>query len=116
MIYDDVEGLNYYADFGRLDTLFAEPGLVRDFAHITLLRGYLHDESVSPLAIRRLVQRHPESADQVFRALLRKPDFSWQRDGEHLLRDRKPDHADCEPTPSISCIGERLRELLDINR
>jgi hypothetical protein len=112
LVYDESEGLHYYRDFGRLDALFADPALARDRANLTLLREYLHDESVSPLAIRRLVQRHPESADPVFRALLRKPNFCWSRDGEKLLRREKGPFFDREPTPSISIIGERLTELL----
>jgi hypothetical protein len=112
MIYDEIEGLNYYRDFGRLDALFADPALVRDRTNLAQLREYLHDESVSPLAIRRLVQRHPEGADPVFRTLLRKPGFSWSRDGENLLRRDKKPFFDREPTPSISIVGERLAELL----
>jgi len=112
LIYDEAEGLNYYRDFGRLDALFADPALARDPANLAQLRDYLHDESVSPLAIRRLVQRHPDGADPVFRALLRKPGFSWARDGEKLLRRHKKPFLDREPVPSISVIGERLAELL----
>jgi hypothetical protein len=112
LIYDEVEGLNYYRDFGRLDALFADPALARDRTDLAQLREYLHDESVSPLAIRRLVQRHPDGADPVFRALLRKPGFSWSRDGEKLLRRHKKPFLDREPAPSIPVIGERLAELL----
>ncbi|MGW5645986.1 hypothetical protein ACWEV3_28105 [Saccharopolyspora sp. NPDC003752] len=112
LIYDEVEGLNYYRDFGRLDALFANPGLARDRTYLTQLREYLNDDSVSPLAIRRLVHRHPDGADPVFRTLLRKPGFSWERDGEELLRRRKKAFFDREPTPSISTVGERLAELL----
>lgn len=112
LIYDEVAGLNHYRDFGRLDELFADPGLVRDRTRLTLLREYLDDDSVSPLAIRRLVQRHPDNVDQVFRTLLRKPGFSWARDGEDLLRRRKKTYFDREPLPSISTVGERLAELL----
>lgn len=112
LIYDEVEGLNHYRDFGRLDELFADPGLVRDRTRLTQLREYLDDDSVSPLAIRRLAQRHPANADQVFRTLLRKPGFTWARDGEKLLRRRKKAFFDREPLPSISTIGERLAELL----
>jgi hypothetical protein len=68
--------------------------------------------SVSPLAIHRLVQRDPDGTDAVFRALLRKRDFSWERDGESLLRRHKKAFVDREPTPSISTVGERLAELL----
>jgi hypothetical protein len=96
--------------------LFADPALARDRTYITQLREYLHDESVSPSAIRRLVQRHPEGADPVFRTLLRKPGFCRERDGEKLLRHRKKTFFECEPTPSISAVGDRLVELLHTGR
>ena len=112
LVYDEVEGLAYYRDFGRLDALFADPALADDRTYLTQLREYLQDESVSPVAIRRLVQRHPDGADPVFRALLGKPSFSWERDGEKMLRRRKSAYFDCEPTPCITTLGERLVELL----
>lgn len=112
LIYDEIEGLNYYREFGRLDALFADPALARDRANLAQLRRYLRDESVSPLAIRRLVQCHPDGADPVFRALLGKRGFCWSRDGENLLRRHKKPFFDREPTPSISIIGRRLAELL----
>jgi hypothetical protein len=112
LVYDEVEGLTFCRDFGRLDALFADPALVRDRTRLALLREYLHDESVSPLAIRRLVQRHPDGADLVFRALLRKPGFSWQRDGEKLLERHKKPYFEREPVPAVSVVGERLSELL----
>lgn len=112
LVYDEVEGLNYYRNFGRLDALLGDPTLVDDDALLAKLDDYLHDDSVSPLAIRRLVQRHPGGADPVFRALLRKPGFSWSRDGEKLLRRHKKSFFDREPVPSISLIGGRLAELL----
>ncbi|MEO6084207.1 MAG: hypothetical protein ABIQ18_14000 [Umezawaea sp.] len=116
LVYDDVEGLCVYRDFDRLDALFADPSLARDPARLALLREYLDDESVSPLAIRRLVQRHPDGADAVFRALLRKPGFSWSRDGEKVLQRRKKSFFDREPMPSVSIVGERLAELLRATR
>jgi hypothetical protein len=112
LVYDEVEGLNYYADFGRLDALFANPALARDRVSLTQLREYLGDESVSPMVIRRLVERHPQGADPVFRTLLRKPGFRWERDGEELLRRRKKSFFGHEPMPSITPVGDRLAELL----
>ncbi|NUT49069.1 MAG: hypothetical protein HOV94_17440 [Saccharothrix sp.] len=112
LVYDEVEGLAVYRDFGRLDALFADPTPARDRAGLTLLRGYLDDDSISPLAIRRLVRRHPDGADRVFRALLRKPGFSWSKDGDQLLRRYKKAHLDREPMPGVSVVGERLAELL----
>lgn len=112
VICDGTEGICYYADFGRLDALFTDPALVRDRTSLTRLREYLNDDSVSPMVIRRLVQRHPENADAVFRALLRKPAFVWERDGEELLRRRKKSHYDHEPLPGITPVGARLAQLL----
>uniref|UniRef100_UPI0006844D34 hypothetical protein n=1 Tax=unclassified Streptomyces TaxID=2593676 RepID=UPI0006844D34 len=112
VIYDETEGLCYYADFGRLDALFADPALGRDRTHLTRLREYLNDDSVSPMVIRRLVQRHPDGADAVFRMLLRKPAFTWERDGEALLRRRKKSHYEREPLPGMTPVGTRLAELL----
>lgn len=112
LVYDPVEGLNFYRDFGRLDALFADPSLARDSRYRAQLRRYLRDDSVSPLAIRRLVQRHPGAADPVFRTVLGKPEFCWDRDGEQMLRRRKKQYYDREPTPGVSVLGERLLELL----
>jgi len=111
LIYDEEEGLNYFADLGRLDSLYADPRLMRDRGYRSHLRSYLNDDSVSPLAFRRLAQRHPEGVDAVFRALLGKPGFSWERDGETLLRRRKKDFYDREPMPSITIVPERLAAL-----
>ncbi|MCX5203622.1 hypothetical protein OG897_19470 [Streptomyces sp. NBC_00237] len=116
VICDETEGFCYYADFGRLDALFADPALARDRASLTQLREYLNDDSVSPMVIRRLVQRHPDNADAVFRALLRKPAFTWEQDGEELLRRRKKSHYDHEPLPGITPVGTRLAELLRSQR
>ena len=112
LIYDEVEGLHYFRDFGRLEALFDDPAPARDAAGLAQLRAYLHDDSVSPLALRRLAQRYPDGVDRVFRALLRKPGFSWSCDGEELLRRKKKAFLEREPTPSISVVGDRLAELL----
>lgn len=112
VVYDEVEGLTFYRDFARADALLADPSLAGDRTHLDQLRSYLRDDSVSPLAIRRLVDRHPDGADAVFRVLLRKPGFCWQRDGEDLLRRHKKGFFDTEPTPCVSPVGDRLTELL----
>ncbi|GLW54678.1 hypothetical protein Kpho01_26890 [Kitasatospora phosalacinea] len=111
VIYDEVDGLNFYADYGLLRSLFTDPGLAGRRKHQELLRTYLREESITPLPIRRLVAAHPETADTVFRKLLRQPGFSWAEHGEELLRRRKPWYYAQEPRPGVSVIGERLGEL-----
>jgi hypothetical protein len=116
IIYDETEGLNHYADLGQLDALFADPRPARDRTSLARLREYLNDDSVHPMVIRRLVARHPESADHVFRTLLRKPSFHWEQDGEQLLQRRKKHFFNREPMPSITPVGERLTQLLHAGR
>lgn len=112
ILYDEADGLSCCGEYARLDALFADPSLRRDYTYLKLLREYLADDTIPPVAIRRLVRRHPEGADPVFRALLRKSDFSWDRDGEELLRERKKRNFDREAVPAIALIGDRLSELL----
>ncbi|WP_035864565.1 hypothetical protein [Kitasatospora cheerisanensis] len=111
VIYDEVEGLNLYADYGMLRDLFTAPELAGRRKHQNLLRTYLREESITPLPIRRLVATHPGTADAVFRKLLRQPGFSWAEHGEELLRRRKPWYYAREPRPGVSVIGDRLAEL-----
>ncbi|MET7728334.1 hypothetical protein [Streptomyces mirabilis] len=111
VIYDQVDGLNFYADYGMLRDLFVEPALGGRRQYQDLLRTYLREESIGPLPIRRLATAHPETADVVFRKLLRKPGFTWSEHGEALLRRRKPWYYAHEPCPGVSVIGDRLSAL-----
>ncbi|MET8622490.1 hypothetical protein ABZW30_01805 [Kitasatospora sp. NPDC004669] len=111
VIYDEVDGLNFYPDYGMLRDLFADPARAGRRQHQDLLRTYLREESITPLPIRRLAAAYPETVDTVFRKLLRKPGFTWSEDGEALLHRRKPRYYAQEPRPGASVIGERLSEL-----
>ncbi|MFD3413634.1 hypothetical protein [Streptomyces cyaneofuscatus] len=111
VIYDRIDGLNFYADYGMLRDLFADPALTGRRRHQDLLRTYLREESIAPLPIRRLAAAHPETTDEVFQKLLRKPGFTWNEHGEALLRGRKPWYYENEPRPGVSVIGDRLSLL-----
>ncbi|MGW0501063.1 hypothetical protein ACWD0Z_38270 [Streptomyces sp. NPDC003007] len=116
VIYDEVDGLNFYADYGMLRELFADPALAGRRQYQDLLRAYLREESIAPLPIRRLAAAHPKTADAVFRKLLRKPGFTWSEHGEALMRRRKPWYYANEPRPGVSVIGDRLGALLTGHR
>ncbi|MFJ8364418.1 hypothetical protein [Streptomyces sp. NPDC093984] len=111
VIYDQVDGLNFYADYGMLQDLFRDPALGGRRQYQDLLRTYLREESIGPLPIRRLAAAHPETVDVVFRKVLRKPGFTWSEHGEALLRRRKPWYYANEPRPAVSVIGDRLSAL-----
>jgi hypothetical protein len=114
VIYDQVDGLNFYADYGSLRDLFANPDLAGRKYHQDLLRTYLREETITPLPIRRLVAAHPQNVDTVFRRLLRQAEFTWSEHGDALLRRRKPWYYESEPRPGVSVIGDRLSELLRV--
>ncbi|AWW35335.1 hypothetical protein [Streptomyces cadmiisoli] len=111
VIYDQVDGLNFYGDYGMLRDLFTDPALASRRQYQDLLRTYLREEPIGPLPIRRLAAAHPHRADIVFRKLLRKPGFTWSEHGEALLRRRKPWYYANEPRPGVSVIGDRLSAL-----
>ena len=112
IIYDETDGLNFYNEYGMLRALFADPALAADQRYTDVLRGYLRSETIGPLPFRRLAATHPDTADAVFRKVLRKPSFTWAEHGEALMRRRKPWYFEREPRPGISVIGARLSELL----
>jgi hypothetical protein len=112
VIYDDTDVLNFYNEYGRLRDLFADPALAAGKRYADVLRGYLGAETIGPLPFRRLAAAHPQTANAVFRKVLRQPNFTWAEHGEALLRRRKPRYYQREPRPDISVPGARLSELL----
>ena len=111
VIFDDVDGLNMYPDYGMLRDLFGDPALAADKRYADVLRGYLGSETIAPLPLQRLAAAHPDTVDAVFRKILRKRDFTWAEHGEALMRRRKPWYYRREPRPGVSVIGDRLLEL-----
>jgi len=111
VIYDEIDGLSFYNEYGMLRELFADPALAADKRYSDVLRGYLRSETIGPVPLRRLAAVYPDTVDAVFRKILRQPDFTWAEHGEALLRRRKPWYYEREPRPGFSVIGARLSEL-----
>ena len=111
VIYDEVEGMNFYLDFGRVEEAFANPDLAGGIGHRRHRKAvltYLEDPSISPLPLRRLAARDPDRASRVFQQVLRQRDFSWERDGEALLRRYKASHFEAPVLPSVTRLSDRL--------
>ena len=108
LIYDELEALNFYPDFGLLEETFADPALAADPEHREVVLGFLHEPSISPLPFRRLAARDPTRASQVFQRVLNKPRFSWDRGGEALLRKHKASFYDQPVLPSVTPLSEHL--------
>lgn len=111
-IYDEDEGLSFYADFGRAAAAFADPATLDDRAERDFLIAYLRDDSVSPVPFRRLATADPERASRVFARVLNRPGFRWDRDGERMLEKAKPSYAARVPLPRIVPISDRLAPYL----
>jgi hypothetical protein len=108
LIYDEEEGLGFYADFGLVEAAFADPDLVRRRRYREQVLSYLHDDSIEPMVLRRLADRDPDKASVLFRRLLKRPRFGWARDGEELLRTAKAAYFARAPRPRVSPVSARL--------
>jgi hypothetical protein len=110
--YDETDGMSLLPDFGLLEELFTRPELAADARYADALVGYLDSESVYPGPLRRLAAAHPGTVDEVYATVLRKPAFTWAKQGEQLLRKRKPWYFRHEPTPKAVPPSAYLTELL----
>lgn len=112
VIYDEVDGLQLCPNFGLVDAAFADPELVTRPVYRQAVLGYLEEESIAPLPLRRLAQRDPDRASRLFQKLLKRPHFRWEHDGEALLRRHKPRSFDAPALPSITPLSETLTDSL----
>lgn len=108
LIYDETDGLGFYAEFGLVAEAFADPALVRRRRWREQVLSYLHDDSVEPMVLRRLAEPDADNASTVLGRVLKRPKFEWHRDGEELLRQVKPGYFARPPRPRVSPVSERL--------
>jgi hypothetical protein len=108
LVYDETEGLTFLANFALVREAFENPGLAADREHRQAVLGYLKADSISALPFRRLAETDTARASQLFQHLLKKPGFSWERDGEALLRKHKPWCFEAEPQPPITPLNSEL--------
>lgn len=113
VVYDGEEGLTFLADFGLVDEVFEDPRLLADRDYRRAVVGYLNDDSVSPLPFRRMALRDPVKASEVFRRLLKKPNFTWERDGEQLMHHRKASFFAKPMLPHVTPAGRAMLEARD---
>ncbi len=108
LIYDETDGLGFYAEFGLVEEAFADPDLVRRRRWREQVLSYLHDDSIEPMVLCRLAERDTAKASVLFQRLLKRPRFDWNRDAEQLLRQTKADYFSRTPRPRVSPVSERL--------
>ena len=112
LAYDETEGLMFLANFVLVREAFEDPGLAADREHRQAVLGYLEADSISALPFRRLAGADTARASQLLQHLLQKPSFSWERDGEALLRKHKPWCFGAEPQPPVTPLSSELAKAL----
>lgn len=108
VIYDETDGLAFFGGFGEFDRAFTRPALLDQRRYRQRVIDYLDDDSVSPLPFRRMGDRDPTRASEVFRRVLGRKSFDWEHDGEKLMRERKSSFFDRAPLPRVLPFSARL--------
>lgn len=112
IMFDEVEGLWFLPEYQLMQKVFADPARITGRRYREAVSGYLRSQSLPPIALRRLAEQDPDRAGRVFARLLGKPRFTWQRDGEALLRRYKSDFLDRTPLPGVTPLSNRQRAFL----
>jgi hypothetical protein len=106
------EGMSFYPDYHLLEELFGNPALIARRRYRETLSDFLYDPDTSPEPLRRLAARDPAKASKVFSRLLKHRGFSWEADGEGLLRELKPSYFDGTLFPRTVVLSEPLSKAL----
>lgn len=111
------EGLSFYPGYHLLEELFSSPALISRRRYRETLSGFLRDPDTSPEPLRRLAAVDPAKASAVFARLLkRKRGFSWETDGEPLLRQHKPSYFDGTLLPRTVPLSDSMSKALQQSR
>ncbi|SCL15406.1 hypothetical protein [Micromonospora inyonensis] len=112
VMFDEVDGLWFLPEYRLIQEVFADPALITGRRYREAVSGYLKSQTLPPIALRRLAEQDPDRAGRVFARLLGKPRFTWQRDGEALLRRYKAGFFDRTPLPGVTPLSNRQRAFL----
>lgn len=113
MIFDEIFGLDIVVGFRDAEQAFEDPALMMRAKYRAVISEFLSDPGITPAALIALAKAHPAGASEVFRRLLKKKDFSWDRDGEALLRRKKPLYYSDPMRPSMVPLSPRLAAAWD---
>jgi hypothetical protein len=106
------EGMSFYPDYHLFEELFGNPALITRRRYQETLSDFLYDPDTSPEPLRQLAARDPAKASKVFARLLKHKGFSWETDGEALLRELKPSYFDGTLLPRTVVLSEPLSKAL----
>lgn len=90
VIYDRTEGLVFLLRYGRFLEIFQREDFKRIPRFKQMVCAYLEDPHVSSLPFKRMAERYPEQAVEVFKAVLKRKRFNLASDLPTLIRRYKP--------------------------
>ena len=111
-MFDEVDGLWFLPEYRLLQEVFADPALIAGRRYREAVSGYLKSQTLPPDSATQAGRAGSDRAGRVFARLLGKPRFTWQRDGEALLRRYKAGFFDRTPLPGVTPLNNRQREFL----
>lgn len=101
VLLDPVEGMFLLPEYGTFRHIFAESDFQQIPGWRELIYNYLKEESIPPLPFKRMVERYPEGARRVFKAVLKRRKFNLKRDFPKLMRRYKRSWLEKEPVPTV---------------
>lgn len=110
LVHHPVKSVVFLVDYDRLEAAHRTPPTRAQDPGATVLRGYLEDDQIPFFILQALAEQHPETVDALYRVALERPDFTWEADGEALLRTYKPAPIHHEDLPRIAMVPVSLSE------
>lgn len=101
IIFDDVEGLNFYSNFKVFMETFEDPSLLSDEEHKDIVMGYLWSDTISTLPFKIMIERYPENAARVFSDIFNKVDWDNEKDFKLFMKKYKGSFLKRKPVPSV---------------
>ena len=110
VLVDQKEGFVLLPEYGTFRRIFTEEDFQSIPGYRQLIYGYLEADTIPPLPFQRMVERHPEQAQRVFRAVLTRRRFSLERDFPWLMRRYKRKWLSRKPKPWVTVQTGNLQE------
>lgn len=108
VIFDDVEGLNFYSNFKIFMEVFEDSSLLINEEHKDIIIGYLRSDTISTLPFKKMVERYPENAARVFSHICNKQDWDNEKDFNNLMKKYKSSFLKRKPVPSFIPVRESI--------
>src|SRR4030043_1480562 len=90
IVFDELSGQHYLANYGIILSVFQSPDEVKIQRHKRDILIFLEDQTISPYVLKRLFFRFPQNAEAIIRKILNRPEFILEKDFDSLMDEFKP--------------------------